>query len=487
MSEVSSASVVSGSGVNSPDVRLEYSCRLPLLVMFISGGVWLLIASALGLIDSIKFHQPNFLADCAWMTYGRVHAAASAAMVYGFALQVGLGVALWLLAHLGRTLLAERLFITLGASVWNLGVTIGVLQILAGNGTGFERLEMPLHAAVLVFLGYLFMGLWAVVTFHRRDERSLFVSQWFIFAALFWFPWIYTTANLMLLVFPSTGVLQAVLAWWYADNLTVVWLGLVGIAAVFYFVPKMTNRQLHSHYLALFIFWVLLLFASWGGIPGTAPLPAWMPTVSTIATAFLVLPILAVGQNVYKTLGRVVFFSSDSSPLSFVLVGVASFIIGGLMRIFAVVVDPHQALNLSWFRPAYEQLHLYGFFAMVMFGAIYYILPHLTQTTFPFARWVRVHFWLATLGLLLCVVPWAIAGVVQAGQMQDASIPFINIVKSTLAFLRIETLGEFMLLLGHLLFLANMVGIVNRFYRARALVAYADMTADLFKAEGARS
>ena len=61
---------------------------------------------------------------------------------------------------------------------------------------------------------------------------------------------------------------QAVIAWWYSDNLLVVWLGLVGLAAVFYFVPKLTRRELHSRYLALLTFWMLILFGSWGGIPG---------------------------------------------------------------------------------------------------------------------------------------------------------------------------------------------------------------------------
>ena len=46
-----------------------------------------------------------------------------------------------------------------------------------------------------------------------------------------------------------------------------VWLGLAGLAAAFYFVPKLTGRDLHSHYLALFAFWILVLFGSWGGVP----------------------------------------------------------------------------------------------------------------------------------------------------------------------------------------------------------------------------
>src|SRR6266566_4052748 len=88
---------------SSPDISA--SCRLPLLTMFVSAAVWLVIASFFGMIASIKFHSPNFLADTPWLTYGRVHPAATNALLYGFCVQAGLGVALWVFVSLGRTFL----------------------------------------------------------------------------------------------------------------------------------------------------------------------------------------------------------------------------------------------------------------------------------------------------------------------------------------------------------------------------------------------
>ena len=37
----------------------------------------------------------------------------------------------------------------------------------------------------------------------------------------------------------------------------------------------------------------------------------------------------------------------------------------------------------TWFASARAQLHTYGFFAMVMFGAAYYFLPMVFGTTLP--------------------------------------------------------------------------------------------------------
>ena len=57
-------------------------------------------------------------------------------MLYGFCLQAGLGVALWMLARLGRTTLAAPWLIIVGALCWNLGVAVGVLGILAWRQHG---------------------------------------------------------------------------------------------------------------------------------------------------------------------------------------------------------------------------------------------------------------------------------------------------------------------------------------------------------------
>src|SRR6185369_6074085 len=150
-----------------PVSEIDFSCRLPLLVLFISAAKWLVIGWLFALIASIKFHAPSFLADYAWLTYGRVHPAFTNSLIYGFCLQAGLGVVLWLLARLSSTRLVHPWLVTVGAIFWNLGVTVGVIGILLGDSTGFENLEMPGYGTVLVFLGYLLIALWGVVTFHQ--------------------------------------------------------------------------------------------------------------------------------------------------------------------------------------------------------------------------------------------------------------------------------------------------------------------------------
>lgn len=477
-----------------PAAETDVSCSLPLLFLFLAAAVWLMMGSAFGLVASIKFHSPTFLANAAWLTYGRVHPACVNSMLYGFCLPAGLGVGLWLLASLGRAALAQPWLVVTGAAFWNLGLFIGILGILAGDSTAFENLELPRYSARILLLSFLMIGLWGVLTFHRRRERSLFVSQWFVLAALFWFPWIYSTAQLLLVAFPVRGVAQAVIAWWYSANLQTIWLGLVGLGTLFYFVPKLADRQLNSHYLALFAFWGLILCGGWTGIPNTAPVPAWMPTLSTIATVLMIVPVIAFALNAYQTPA-----SGHPCPqqqqeqvhsslpcrysFSFIRFGVAAFVAAGFLKTLFVSPGLSQVLSLTWAEPALTHLHNYGFFLMAMFGAIYYIVPLITGLEFPSLKLVRLHFWLAAFGTLLIVIPLAIGGVLEGLRLQNPNVAFVDIAKGTLPFLRASTTGDLLIAFGHIAFLFNLAALVARLCRLRAASTYAAVTADIKAAE----
>ncbi|HTD86978.1 MAG TPA: cbb3-type cytochrome c oxidase subunit I, partial [Candidatus Binatia bacterium] len=230
--------------------EIDASCRGPLLLLFLSGAIWLLISSILGLLAAIKFHGPGFLAGTAWLTVGRLRPAATNALVYGFAIQTFLGILTWIICRLGRIPLLGSRTVTMGGLIWNLGVTVGVLGILGGASTGFEWLEMPKAAPPLLFTGFSIIGVCALVSFHFRRDPDLYVSHWFLLAGLFWFVWIYSASVLLLLYYPVRGVMQAVVDAWYVSNLSHLFFGIVGLGIAFYFLPKLLQRPLRSSTMA---------------------------------------------------------------------------------------------------------------------------------------------------------------------------------------------------------------------------------------------
>ena len=451
--------------------QIDASCRVPVLVLFACAAFWLVTASVFALIASLKLHAPGLLADCPWFTYGRVQAAQINALIYGFAAQAALGVTLWLIARLGRTPLAQPGYIVVGAIFWNMGVKLGIFGILIGDTTGYEWLEMPGYASPILFVAYAILGVCALLTFHQRREPTLYVSQWFLLAALFWFPWIYSTANLLLVFFPVRGVLQASVDWWYVNNLCQIWFGFVGLAALFYFLPKLTGRPLYSDYLAILAFWTLALFGGWGGIHQGAPLPAWMPSISTVFTVLGVVPLIAIVMNFYGTVGGMSLNLKDNLPLRFVVFGAIAYVLAAVLGILDSLPQPGRITHFTLFAPGRTQLFLYGFFGMTMFGAIYHIMPLLMPEGWPSAKLPKRHLTLATLGIILEVVPLVLGGILQGLYLNDPNKPFMEALRSSLMFFRISTLGDLLIAAGNVLLALNVGWLLVRCCRACCLPA----------------
>jgi len=462
----------------------ELSCRLPLLLLFLAGAAWLVCGSVFGLIASIKFHSPKFLADPAWLTYGRVWPAYTNSLLYGFCIPTGLGVALWLFCRLGKTVLVAGWVATVGAVAWNFGVLIGIGGILAGDSTGFESLEIPGYAAMFMGTGYAMVALCGTLTFHARTERSVYLSQWFLIAALLWFPWIYSTAQLLLVTWPVRGMVQSIIAWWYSHNLQFVWAWLTGLGIVYYFLPKLSGRDLHSGHLAHFTFWTLLLFGPWAAIPGSAPLPSWMPVISSAAVMLGTTTLIAVGLSLFRTVGGKLRLTDGNSLLRFFTFGTLLLLVAGVMQIAAGYALFGRTLNLTWFTAAKNHLNLYGFFCLVLFGAVYYIYPRINGRELPKSR-ITAHFWLSAVGVLMLALPLAAAGVVEGLLLRDPNLPFLDVMKSSLRFLRLSTLGDLMILGANLIFLLNIVGGTLKLSFAQLKGAYLSATEDLFKTDEA--
>ena len=131
-------------------------------------------------------------------------------------------------------------------------------------------------------------------------------------------------------------------------------------------------------------------------------------------------------------------------------------------------------VNLHLVHRGLEQLNAYG----SRHGHVRrptHVLPRMVGDGYLRGWMARAHFWLAAVGILLVVVPEALAGVTQGFQLRDPSIPFLTIAKGTLPFLRVNTHGGIVPCPG------PSSGEIWRFIAARPLLACATMTASLFK------
>lgn len=436
--------------------ELDASCRVSLLALFGGAALWLVLGLALGIVAALSFHQPDLFADCAWLTFGRALPAANDLVLYGFLIPAALGVGLWIFCRMSQTPLALPIVSVVAANLWHLGVFIGTLAILMGDSSGHPWLEYPRVAAILLFTAFLLIGITAMANLGMRPNREPSPAHWFLFAALLVFAWAYSTANLFLLShYPPRGVVQAIIGWWYANNLIFVWLALTGLGTAFYFLPKLSGRPLYNSGYALLAFLTLILFAPWMGIPLGAPVPAWLPALSSGAAILTLAPLAAILVITLKTTAGT-GVSGPGPGFNFIKFGVAMFISSGLLYIWQFLPFAGRTLEFTWFGFAQTQLQLLGFGALVLLGAIYEILPRVMGGTTPCAKLPKVHFVLHLVGVLLFVLPLIMAGTNQGRMLADPQTPFAAASGAALKFLRISTTGQAVMLLGALLFAANL-------------------------------
>src|SRR5690606_9066306 len=173
--------------------------------------VWLILASAFGLISSVKLHDPGFLSQYAWLTFGRTRTLHLNIVAYGWCPMAAFGIAIWMLPRLLKTPLYGGRFALLGCMLWNAGLIAGLGSIAVGINDGLEWLEIPWQISILLVAGGALIALPLVFTLANRKTSHLYVSIWYMGAALFWFPVLYLVGKLPAVHF---GVEQATMNWW---------------------------------------------------------------------------------------------------------------------------------------------------------------------------------------------------------------------------------------------------------------------------------
>jgi cytochrome c oxidase cbb3-type subunit 1 len=438
--------------------EIDASGRWPLLVLFAKGTGWLVLGVCLLLIVSVKLHGPGFLSGSAWLGLGRLKPAALNALVYGFACPFAFGTSLWILCRLGRTPLLNAPFLFLAGAVWNVGVFLGIIGILGGASTGYPYLEMPRVAWPFVFVALGLIALWGLLTFHYRRPRPLYVSQWYLVAALFWFPWVLSAAVLLLLVQPVRGVMQAVVGAWYVHNLFNLWLTPVGLAALYYFIPKLTGQPLFSRETALFAFWTLAIFGGWGGLVRLSggPFPSWMISLSIAGSVLMVVPLVASVANLCLTMLGRFGLAKEDLVLRFMLSGGAAYVLAGMLNIVTSFRTVAQITLFTYLPMLIDHLVLLGFFGMVCSGAAYFIIPKVTRTEWPSPKLVRWHWYGSVVGLAIYAVALLAGGWVLGNRLNNPEIEITQALKSSVPWVGVSTLGLLVFLAGQLAFLINL-------------------------------
>jgi cytochrome c oxidase cbb3-type subunit 1 len=358
-----------------------------------------------------------------------------------------------LLVHLGKTELVSWGSAIIGTVVWNLALTAGIPALLLGGSTGIPGLELPPSLGVLVLLGYLLVAGNGVAAIMGCRRGGYAPAQWFILGALLWFAWLYTTALVTAVYFPSRGIFAAISAGWFNQGVLWLWLTPLALASLYHFIPELTGKPVRSPELAPVAFWSLALFGGWTATVGLVggPIPAWLVSVGVVAGVLLLIPVLLASVNLY--VGAV----GSSPAVRFAKLAVGSFTLGGIVSAVTSLRCANAVLHFTQFEVAVRELLQLGFVSAALFAGIYALVPRLTGRKLPHCGLVKAHWALTVLGLLIGVGAYAIGGWKQGWGLADAKVDLLSVNAVLKPWLRLHTVGLAVFLLGQLTFTANVV------------------------------
>jgi cytochrome c oxidase cbb3-type subunit I len=447
-------------------VLADRSSAFPVFMFAAFACFWLLLGSLAGLTSSIKLHAPDWLVQQGWLTFGRVRTVHLTAVLYGWITNAALGLILWLLPRLLRTELRGAAWTLLGGALINTGIAAGVGAIAAGWSDGMEYLEIPWQIGVFIVAGMVMIILPVLFTLVNRKAEHLYVSVWYMVAALLWLTLLFIVAKL-----PGVhaGVQQATTNWWYGHNVLGLWFTPVSVGAIYYFLPKIIGQPVRSYNLSILGFWTLAFF--YGQVGGHhligGPVPGWLVTLSIVQSLMMVIPVVAFTINMAGTLQGRMHLARFSPTLRFMMFGGLVYLASSLQGSMEALRSVNAVTHFTHYTVGHAHLGAYGFVSMVLFGAIYFMLPRVLNWEWPYPRLISLHFWLAAAGITIYFVALTVGGWLQGVAMLDPARDFMESVTLTLPYLQWRSVGGALMVASHLVFVGHFLAMALRFGPSR--------------------
>jgi cytochrome c oxidase cbb3-type subunit 1 len=447
--------------------------------------VWGIVGMLVGVIIAAELIWPGLNFDLPWLSYGRLRPLHTNAVIFAFGgsalfassyyiVQRTCHVRLFSDKLAGFTFWGWQLVILLAAITLPLGIT---------QGKEYAELEWPIDlliAVVWVAYAIVFFGTLAI-----RKVKHIYVANWFFAAYVITIAVLHIMNNLAIPVSLTksygiySGVVDAMVEWWYGHNAVGFFLTAAFLGMMYYFVPKQAGRPIYSYRLSIVHFWALISIYMWAGPHHLhyTTLPDWAQSLGMVFSVILLAPSWGGMINGIMTLSGAWHKLRTDPILKFLIVSLSfygmSTFEGPMMSIKTVNALSH---NTDW-TIGHVHSGALGWVAFMTIGSMYALIPKLFGRKEMWSvRLIDVHFWIATVGVVLYVTAMWIAGVMQ-GLMWRATnadgtltYTFVESLKATYPYYEVR-------LVGGILFLAGMF--IMAFNVTRTVVSPAASTAPI--------
>jgi len=436
--------------------------------------VWGVVGMLVGVVVAAQLLWPELAAGIPWLSYGRLRPLHTNAVIFAFGGSALIGTSYYVVQRTCQV----RLFCGPLAEFtfwgWTAVVALAVITLPLGYTSGKEYAELEWPIDVLITLVWVAYAIVFFGTIVKRRTPHIYVANWFYGAFILTIALLHivNSAEVPVSLWPMksysayAGVQDAMVQWWYGHNAVGFFLTAGFLAMMYYFVPKQAGRPIYSYRLSIVHFWALIFTYMWAGphhLHYTA-LPDWTQSIGMLFSLILLAPSWGGMINGMMTLSGAWHKLRDDPILKFLIVSLSfygmSTFEGPMMSIKTINALSHYT---DW-TVGHVHSGALGWVAFITIGSMYYLIPRLFGRTEMWSvRLITVHFWIATLGVVLYIAAMWIAGVMQ-GLMWRATnsdgtltYAFAEAVKATYPFYAIRLAGGVLFLAGMLLMAWNVM------------------------------
>jgi cytochrome c oxidase cbb3-type subunit 1 len=447
--------------------------------------VWGVVGMAVGVLIAAQLLWPELNFGVPWLSYGRLRPLHTNAVIFAFG-GCGLFAASYYVVQ--RTAHARLFCDRLAAFTfwgWQAVIVAAAITLPLGYTSSKEYAELEWPIDILIALVWIAYAVVFFGTLWKRKVPHIYVANWFFGA------FIITVALLHIVnsaAMPATfwksysayaGAQDAMVQWWYGHNAVGFFLTAGFLGMMYYFIPKQAGRPIYSYRLSVVHFWALIFTYMWAGphhLHYTA-LPEWTQSLGMVFSLILLAPSWGGMINGIMTLSGAWHKLRDDPILKFLIVslsfyGMATFE-GPMMSIKTVNALSHYT---DW-TVGHVHSGALGWVGLITMGSMYYLIPRLFGRTQMFSvRAISLHFWIATVGIVLYIAAMWIAGVMQGlmwrAVSEDGTLTytFVESVKATYPFYAIRLLGGVLYLSGMLVMAWNVLRTVTDSKPSEALI-----------------
>ena len=438
--------------------------------------VWGIVGMLVGVLIAAELTWPDLNLGIPWLSYGRLRPLHTNAVIFAFG-----GCALMATSyHVVQRTCQARLFLPALAQFtfwgWQLVIVAAAITLPLGITQAKEYAELEWPIDILIAIVWVAYAICFFGTIGKRRVRHIYVANWFFGAFIIAVALLHivNSAAIPVSLWKSysayAGVQDAMVEWWYGHNAVGFFLTAGFLGMMYYYIPKQAERPVYSYRLSIVHFWALIFTYMWAGphhLHYTA-LPDWAQSIGMVFSLILLAPSWGGMINGIMTLSGAWYKLRDDPILKFLIVSLSfygmSTFEGPMMSIKTVNALSHYT---DW-TIGHVHSGALGWVGLISIGSLYHLIPRMFGRTQMYSvKAIELHFWVATIGIVLYIAAMWIAGVMQ-GLMWRATNPdgtlvytFVESVKATFPFYVVRLLGGIVYLAGMLIMAWNVVKTVR--------------------------